>query len=276
MLTRRNAVLGSLGLAVTLGASRVARADVALRGDLVQGTLLRGRTELGAQVWIDGRKLTLTGKGDFVFGFAYDRVETAMLKVRFSDDSINEREIKLAKREYRVQRINGLPEKFVEPPASVMERIERDNRVIAAARSRDTDEAWFADEFAWPVRGPLTGFFGSQRILNGVPKRPHFGLDIAAGEGKQVTAPAGAVVSMVEPDLYFTGGTVMLDHGHGVSTTYLHLSRIDVKMGQRLGQGDPVGAVGQTGRATGPHLCWRANWFQERVDPALLVPPMKG
>jgi murein DD-endopeptidase MepM/ murein hydrolase activator NlpD len=163
---------------------------------------------------------------------------------------------------------------MVEPPASVMKRIERDNHLIGVARARDTDEDWFAEDFAWPVKGPITGVYGSQRILNGVPKRPHFGTDIAAGEGKPIHAPLGSIVSMAEKDMYFTGGTVILDHGHGVSTSYLHMSRLDVKVGDRLAKGDPVGLIGHTGRATGPHLCWRLNWFQERLDAALVVPPM--
>jgi murein DD-endopeptidase MepM/ murein hydrolase activator NlpD len=156
----------------------------------------------------------------------------------------------------------------------VMKRIERDNHLIGVARARDTDEDWFAEDFGWPVKGPLTGFYGSQRILNGVPKRPHYGLDIAAGEGTAIHAPLGAIVSMAEKDMYFTGGTVILDHGRGVSTSYLHMSRLDVKVGDRLAKGDPIGAIGHTGRATGPHLCWRLNWFAERLDPALVVPPM--
>jgi murein DD-endopeptidase MepM/ murein hydrolase activator NlpD len=144
--------------------------------------------------------------------------------------------------------------------------------LIGSARAIDTDEAWFAGEFDWPVKGPMTGVYGSQRILNGVPKRPHFGVDIAAGEGTPIHAPIGSIVAMAEPDLYFTGGTVILDHGRGVSSSYLHMSRLDVKVGDRLAKGDVIGAIGKTGRATGPHLCWRLNWFQERLDAALVVP----
>jgi murein DD-endopeptidase MepM/ murein hydrolase activator NlpD len=178
----------------------------------------------------------------------------------------------VAARDYKIQRINGLPEKYVEPPASVLKRIERDNRLIGAARARDTDEAWFADDFAWPVKGPVTGVYGSRRILNGVEKRPHYGVDIAVGTGTPIKAPVGAIVAMADPDLYFTGGTVILDHGHGVSTSYLHMSRIDVKVGDRVEKGATIGAVGATGRATGPHLCWRLNWFADRLDAALVVP----
>ena len=274
MLGRRDVLLGGMSLAVLMASGSAARAEAELRGQFVQGTLIRGRTVPGAKVSIDGKALTLSSKGDFAFGFAYDRTESATLKVTVPGGDTETKTFDIAKREYKIQRIDGLPGDMVEPPASVMKRIEQDNHLIGVARARDTDEDWFADDFVWPVKGPLTGFYGSQRILNGVPKRPHFGVDIAAGEGAPIHAPLGSIVSMAEKDMYFTGGTVILDHGHGVSTCYLHMSRLDVNVGDRLAKGDPVGAIGHTGRATGPHLCWRLNWFQERLDAALVVPPM--
>jgi murein DD-endopeptidase MepM/ murein hydrolase activator NlpD len=272
MPARREILTGGLSLAVLAAVGAPARAEAGLRGDFVQGTLIRGQTEPGAAVSVDGRKLKLTEKGEFVFGVAYDRKETAALKIALPGGLTEEKPLAFAVREYKVQRIDGLPDKFVEPPPEVLARIERDNKLIGAARARDTDEAFFADDFAWPVKGPITGVYGSQRILNGVPKRPHFGVDIAVPEGKPIASPVGAIVAMAENDLYFTGGTVILDHGRGVSTSYLHMSRIDVKVGDRLAKGDVIGAVGKTGRATGPHLCWRLNWFQERLDAALVVP----
>jgi len=273
MLDRRNLLTAGLSVSVLALTGMRARADTPLRGDLVQGTLIRGRTDPGASVWLDGRALKLADDGNFAFGFAYDRTSAASLKIQLPDGQIEQRTIEPTKRDYDVQKINGLPGKFVEPPASVLARIKRDNQHVGAARAHDTDEAWFADDFDWPVKGRISGVYGSQRILNGVPKRPHFGVDIAAGEGTPIRAPVGAVVSMSE-DLYYTGGTVILDHGRGVSTSYLHMSRVDVKVGDRLAKGDVIGAVGKTGRATGPHLCWRLNGFQERLDPALVVPEM--
>lgn len=272
MPLRRDVLTGGLSLAVLAAVGRPAHAQAALRGEFVQGTLIRGRTDPGASVVVDGRKLSLTANGDFVFGFAYDRETPATLKIALAGGAAEEKTIDLVKRVYKVQRIDGLPEKFVEPPASVLARIARDNKLIGAARARNTDEAWFADAFDWPVKGPTTGVYGSQRILNGVPKRPHFGVDIAVPEGTPIKAPVGAIVSMAEDDLYYTGGTMILDHGHGVSTSYLHMSRLDAKVGDRVAKGDVVGLVGKTGRATGPHLCWRLNWFAERLDAALVVP----
>ena len=272
MLDRRDVLRGGLSLATLAAVGAPARAEAALRGQFVQGTLIRGRTEPGATVTVDGQKLGLSPAGDFAFGVGYDRTKSAELSIKLAGGAGETKSIPFAPREYKIQRINGLPDKYVEPPKSVLERIERDNKLIGAARARNTDEAWFADEFAWPVRGPVTGFYGSRRILNGEEKRPHFGVDIAAGEGKPIHAPVGSIVAMAETDLYFTGGTVILDHGHGVSTSYLHMSRIDVKVGDRVEKGGVIGAVGATGRATGPHLCWRLNWFADRLDAALVVP----
>jgi murein DD-endopeptidase MepM/ murein hydrolase activator NlpD len=269
---RRDVLLGGLSLAVLAASGTCARAEGDLRGNFTQGALIRGRAAPGSKVSIDGKRLGLSSSGDFAFGFAYDRTASATLRITTPDGETETKTFEIAKRDYKIQRINGLPEGMVEPPASVLKRIARDNRLIGAARARDTDEDWFAEDFAWPVKGPVTGVFGSQRILNGVPKRPHFGTDIAAGEGVAIRAPAGAVVAMAEKDMYFTGGTMILDHGRGISTSYLHMSRLDAKVGDRVEKGDTIGAVGHTGRATGPHLCWRLNWFQERLDPALVVP----
>lgn len=272
VLNRRTILQSGLAVAASGVFLRHAQAATALSGNVTQGALIRGRVDAGTKVTLDGRTLNLSTNGDFAFGFGYDRQKPAQLRIEKPDGSTEEQTLNPTGREYKIQRIDGLPEKFVDPPASVLQRIERENAIIGTARARDTDEAWFADVFDWPVKGPLTGFYGSQRILNGVPKRPHFGLDIAAGEGKAIHAPVGSIVSMAEKDLYFTGGTVILDHGRGVSSSYLHMSRIDVKVGDRLAKGDTIGAIGHTGRATGPHLCWRLNWFQERLDPALVLP----
>jgi murein DD-endopeptidase MepM/ murein hydrolase activator NlpD len=272
MLARRNVLTGGLSLATLAAVGAPARAEVALRGEYVQGMLIRGRTEPGASVHVDGRKLGVSANGDFAFGFAYDRKGAAELRIKLAGGTGETKSIPVAARDYKIQRINGLPDKYVEPPASVLKRIERDNRLIGAARARNTDEAWFADDFLWPVKGPVTGVYGSRRILNGAEKRPHYGVDIAVGTGTPIKSPVGAIVAMADPDLYFTGGTVILDHGHGVSTSYLHMSRIDVKVGDRVEKGATIGAVGATGRATGPHLCWRLNWFAERLDAALVVP----
>jgi murein DD-endopeptidase MepM/ murein hydrolase activator NlpD len=172
-----------------------------------------------------------------------------------------------------VQKIEGLPKAMVEPPPEVARRIEEDQRRVGEARAFDTPRSDFALPFRWPVAAAVTGVYGSARVLNGVPRQPHFGIDLAAAQGTPVVAAAAGLVRLADPDLYYTGGTIILDHGHGVSTTYLHLSRLDVAVGQEVEQGAVIGRVGKTGRATGPHLCWRANWFDVRLDASLLLQP---
>jgi murein DD-endopeptidase MepM/ murein hydrolase activator NlpD len=159
----------------------------------------------------------------------------------------------------------------VNPPPDIAARIEREQALVAAARMRDDDRADFAQRFIWPVQGRISGRFGNQRIYNSSPKSPHSGMDIAAADGTPVLAPAAGVITFADPGLYLTGGTVLLDHGHGVSSNFLHLSRIDVKVGDRITQGEVIGAVGATGRATGPHLHWGMNWFDVRIDPLLVL-----
>ncbi|MEE8188755.1 MAG: M23 family metallopeptidase, partial [Kiloniellales bacterium] len=149
-----------------------------------------------------------------------------------------------------------------------------ENARIAAARAVDRPEPLFESGFVWPATGPITGVFGSQRVLNGKPRRPHYGVDVAAPEGSIVRAPADGVVAIAAAEMYYTGGTVLIDHGHGLTSVYSHMKEVRVSEGQRVKQGDPIGTVGATGRVTGPHLDWRVNWFDQRLDPALLVPPM--
>lgn len=185
-----------------------------------------------------------------------------------------ERTLEIAQRTWREQRIEGLPQKMVTPPDEVVDRIRRENAAIAGVRALDTPGALFAQDWQWPAIGPVSGIYGSRRILNGQPRQPHFGIDVAAPTGAPVVAPTDAVVRMAEPDLYFTGGTIMLDHGHGVTSVYSHLSALEVTVGQSVKAGQRIGAVGATGRATGAHLDWRINWFGERLDPALFVGPM--
>ena len=261
-------------LAVPLRAARAAAPG--LTGDFEQGGMIVGRTEPEAKVWLDGAALRVSPEGLYVFGFGRDQGPAAALKIELPGREAQTETLAIAQREYKIQRIDGLPGDKVTPPDDAVDRIARDNKLIAEARSHDTAEIWFASGLDWPVVGPITGVYGSQRILNGEPRRPHFGVDIARGEGEPIHAPQKAIVRMAEADLYFTGGTTILDHGGGITTSYLHQSRLDVKVGDTVEKGAVIGAIGKTGRATGPHLCWRLNWFQERLDPQLAAPPMPG
>ena len=244
---------------------------VFLEGDFIQGGLVRGKTDNDISVKFKERLLRKTSKGFFVIGFGRDHPKVANLSIKINKKWIS-KTIYIKKRIYKTQIINGLKKKMVTPPKSFYERIIRENKAIKNVRNLDSDIDFIFQKFNWPAKGIISGVFGSQRILNGKPKRPHYGIDIAAKKGTSVLAPIESIVRMAEKDLYYTGGTIMLDHGHGVTSVYSHLSLINVNVGDKVKKGQKIGEIGSTGRSTGPHLDWRINWFLERLDPALLVP----
>ncbi|BDU17166.1 M23 family metallopeptidase [Lysobacter auxotrophicus] len=236
-----------------------------------QGSLVFGKVPADARVRYGARELRPTNYGTVVFGIGRDEAGPVRVDVTTADGRTQTASIAVTPRDWPVENVRGVPPKTVEPPPEIAARIEREQAQVTAARGRDDDRADFAQAFVWPVKGRISGRFGNQRVYNGVPKSPHSGMDIAAPTGTPVLAPASGVVTFVGPDLYLTGGTLLLDHGHGVSSNFLHLSRIDVKVGDRVQQGQVIGAVGATGRATGPHLHWGMNWFDVRVDPLLVL-----
>ena len=240
---------------------------VTFEGKFDQGSFILGKADPGSEVFIDKKKVKVTSEGYFVFGLSRDRKNDVVI-------TINKKKIikKVFKRKYKIQRIDGLEEKKVTPPEEVYERIKRENKWIGEARAIDSDLTFFKSKFAIPVENAIiTGVYGSQRILNGKPKWPHYGLDFAADEGTKINAMLDGVVTLAETDLFYTGGTLIFDHGHGISTLYMHMEKILVKKGQKVKQGDIIGAVGSTGRATGAHLDVRLNWFQIRLDPATVL-----
>ena len=244
---------------------------VFLEGDFIQGGLVKGKTDNNKSVKFKKRLLRKTSKGFFVIGFGRDHPQIANLSLKINQKWIT-KNINIEKRVYKTQVINGLEKKMVTPPKSFYDRIIRENKVIKEIRNLDSDIDFIFQKLNWPAKGIISGVFGSQRILNGKPKRPHYGIDIAAKKGTSVFAPIKSIVRMAEKDLYYTGGTIMLDHGHGVTSVYSHLSLINVNVGDKVKKGQKIGEIGSTGRSTGPHLDWRINWFLERLDPALLVP----
>jgi murein DD-endopeptidase MepM/ murein hydrolase activator NlpD len=248
--------------------------DLDLQGSLKQGGLIWATLESGSSAALDGKALPIADNGLLVAGFGRDAKSTAMLKVCSPAGECVERSLTIAQRSYDVQRVNGVPQKTVTPPASVLDRIRREAALVGKARRQFSVRQDFVKEFKWPLLGPITGVFGSQRVYNGSPGRPHYGLDIAAPTGTRVSAPIDGVVTLAYPDMFYSGGTLIIDHGLGVSSTFIHLSRILVEEGQLVMQGDPIAEVGATGRATGPHLDWRINWADQRLDPALVMGPM--
>ena len=264
------AVLRTVVLALVLPGPAAAFA-FELTGDIVQGGIVFGQAEPGSTVSLDGRDIMVSESGHFVIGFGRDETGEPQLAVLGPDGTAESRRLAIGEREYQIERIDGLPPKTVTPDPDSLQRIRRDAALVRQARTaRDQRTDWVAG-FTWPASGRLSGFYGSQRILNGEPRRPHYGVDIAAPTGSPVHAPAGGVVTLAEQDLYYSGGTVILDHGHGLSSTFLHMSRLHVNPGDVLKQGELIGEIGATGRATGPHLDWRMNWLDKRVDPQVLV-----
>lgn len=264
-------------LLLAASAARPAQAEepVVLHGDIVQGGLVFGRAPPGSEVRLGGERLMISPEGLFVFGFDRDETHRRELVVNLPGGETWQQSILPLEREFDIQRIDGLDSAHVTPPHSVLERIRNEAAMTRRARERRDARTDWTEGWIWPVKGPITGVYGSQRILNGQPRNPHWGLDIAAPTGTPVKAPAAGIVTLTHPDMYFSGGTIFLDHGHGLVSAFLHLSAILVEEGQRIEQGELIGEVGATGRATGPHLDWRINIGNVRVDPKLLLPPLE-
>ena len=274
MIPRRAFLASGCAFAAAPFFARADAARLSLSGSLQQGSLIVG-TAKNASVTINGSACSVSPEGVFAFGFNYDQTKSSVIVAKFADGKSETREIAPVVRKYDIQHVNGLPENTVHIPPDVEERIKRENALVFEARKRDTAATDFTKAFDWPIKGIISGNFGNQRIDNGTPMTPHFGVDIAAPKGTPIHAPADGTVSLAEPDFYLTGGTAMLDHGHGVSTVYIHQDAVKVKAGDAVKRGDVIGLVGMKGRATGPHLHWGMNWFQMRLDPSLsAVTPM--
>ena len=239
---------------------------IEFQGKFIQGHFILGKTNPNAEIIVGKKKVKVSKEGFFVFGIDRDR----KFDLTFTK-TINGKKSKIIKkvlkRKYNIQRIDGLAESKVTPPESVYKRIKKENNAIGEARAINSNLIFFKDKFIMPVKGIISGVYGSQRILNGKPRWPHYGIDIAAKQGTMIISSGTGVVTMAEDDLYYTGGTIIMDHGHGISTIYSHLENILVSVGDQINQGDVIGTVGSTGRSTGPHLDFRINWFQTRLDP---------
>jgi len=242
-----------------------------LKGEFFQGNLIIGKTEPKSKIFIDKKEVKISDQGFFAFGLSKNRKDDVLIKV-FKNGVSKNIVKKVYKKKYKIQKINGLPSKQVTPPKEFYDRIKNDNRLIGTARAIDSDLPFFSGEFEVPIKNIIiTGVYGSQRILNGIPKSPHYGLDFASEEGTKIKAMLDGVVTLSEKDLYYTGGTIIFDHGHGVSTLYMHMKDIFVKKNQKIKQGEIIGTVGKTGRSTGAHLDIRLNWFNVKLDPASVL-----
>jgi hypothetical protein len=249
---------------------------VELTGHLAQGGLVTGRTNPGAKVLLGDRAVLVGEDGLFVFGFGRDQAPTAQLTIIQPDGATEQQTLTVEQRKFDIQRIDNMEQAKVTPNPADLARIKSDQEKINAVRGDATPAEDFLVPFIWPAQGPISGVYGSQRILNGEPRAPHYGLDIAAPEGSPVIAPAPGIVRLVASDFFLTGGTVIIDHGFGVQSVFIHMIAVQAKNGTRVQQGELIGHVGQTGRATGPHLHWGMNWLDVRLDPAFWVPPQQA
>jgi murein DD-endopeptidase MepM/ murein hydrolase activator NlpD len=260
----------------------LARADecVQWQGGLQQGGLIWGQVAPGSRVTLDGKALTVLADGTTFAGFGRNAPAIAQLEVLVNgpENALCKQDLAVAAREYRIQRVEGVPQQTVTPPPERQARIARERALVQAAKGRQIENPELLEDalagFVWPAQGPISGVYGSQRYYNGTPGSPHYGVDVAVPKGHPVTAPTGGVVTLAESDLFYSGGTIILDHGYGLSSSFLHLRKVSVAVGQEVATGELMGEVGASGRATGPHLDWRMSWRGERIDPQLLVPPM--
>jgi murein DD-endopeptidase MepM/ murein hydrolase activator NlpD len=260
-----------LGTALVLLFAQSSARAFELEGEAIQGGLMFGRCSPPCSATLDGNAVLVSPDGRFVIGFDRDESGDRSLQVSEADGVQQARILTVAAREYQIERVDGLPPQTVTPDPEALERIRLEAEMVASARARRDQRTDYADGFAWPADGRISGVYGSQRVLNGEPRRPHYGLDIAAPTGTPVHAPADGIITLAYDDMYFSGGTIVLDHGQGLSSSFLHLSRVLVEAGAAVRRGDVIAEVGSTGRASGPHLDWRMNWLNRRVDPQLLV-----
>ena len=244
---------------------------IALRGRLEQGGIVVGSVAPGTSVTLDGRAVSVSNTGRFVFGLDRDAKTSATLAMRTSDGVETTQVVSVGPRDWLIERVDGLPQNTVTPNPETVKRIRAEGGMIVAARNRTEPVPFFETGFLQPAQGRISGVFGSQRSLNGRPRSPHSGLDIAAPAGTPVLATADGVVSLVHDGMILTGKTVMIDHGFGLDSVYIHMSEIAVAQGQRIRQGEQIGAIGMTGRTNGPHLHFGISWYGAKLDPQTVM-----
>lgn len=248
--------------------------ELILKGKIAPGNLVWAKAENAKWVFFNDKQLSIDEEGNFIFGFDRDAKGEYLLRVKYNDGSVKIKKLKLADRKYKIQRINNMKRKYVSPPKAELEQIKKERKIKNDVKSKigEIQEAYYKTGFARPVKGGrISGIFGSQRILNGVPKNAHNGLDIAARRGTPVHAMADGVVKLAADEFYYSGNFLLIEHGQGLYSVYLHLSKKDVKDGDIVKKGQKIGEIGTTGRSTGPHLHWGVNWYKNRIDPACLL-----
>jgi len=255
-------------LSITL----IAHAKTTIKGEIIAGGIILVNTFPGSNARLDGNNILVSDQGTFILGFQRDPSPIQVLEI-ILDNQVKEKiTLNVKKRSYNIQRINGIEKEKVDPPKSVLDRIYLERKSVKESRNKALliKDLFYNNGFSVPASGPISGVYGSQRILNGKAKSPHYGIDIALPEGNKVLAPMDGIVLFTHDDLYFSGGTIIIGHGQGLTTSYLHLSEVSVKNDDIVKRGDLIGKVGSTGRATGPHLHWGVELNGKRLDPQYL------
>ena len=244
--------------------------ELRISGKAIQGGLLFGWTTPESKISLDGMNIVQAQAGDFLVGFPPNAKALSVLKIFYTDGSSERRMFFVKKRNYKIQRIDGLSKRKVTPNLKDLMRIKDERILINRAYLTAMMEPLFKVGFIQPVIGRISGVYGSQRILNGTARRPHYGVDIAAASGTNIKAASAGIVVFVHPGMFFNGKTLVINHGLGLRSTYIHMSAIKVKEGERVSKGQIVGNVGETGRATGPHLHWGLRLHSTPLDPEQL------
>jgi len=257
-----------------LGSLFFSVAAFAQQNSLQPGGFYFGQAPAGSRVLYQGHPLQLTEENRFLIGFGRDADLQQQLFLIDEKGQKTLLSLQLSPRSYKIEKIDGISKKMMEPSAEDLIRIQHEASLVRQARTLVSPLPNFSETFIWPIKGRISGVYGSQRIFNGEPRRPHYGIDIAAPSGTPVIAPAGGTIRLAHSGMFFSGKTLIIDHGFGLSSSYLHLNKILVKEGDKVQQGEEIALVGATGRVTGPHLDWRVNWLDKRLDPALWVKEM--
>jgi murein DD-endopeptidase MepM/ murein hydrolase activator NlpD len=254
-----------------------AQAEIQLSGEIQQGGLIIGKTQANSHVTLNDKVLPVSAQGDYVFAFSRDDKTTYILTVTSPTGKVETKTLTPTKRDYKISRVEGISKKIMNPNKKANIRAGEDRAAMVKVRKISSKLTDFSQGFIAPRSARITGVYGSQRFYNGVPKNPHFGVDYAGAIGAPVKAPANGTILLWVPDMFYSGGTMVIDHGHGITSNFLHLSASMVKVGDKVKQGEVIAKVGNSGRVTGPHLDWRMNWHQVRFDPqlAMKITPLK-
>lgn len=240
-------------------------------GPFIEGAAIICRSEPGTTVSFGDQSALADADGWLILGINRDADAEMTLTAQLPSGETLSQTHAIEQREYDIQRVDGVPPRTVNPPEEALVLIRAQSRMKAAAYTSRWEGSGFAEGFLPPAEGVISGVYGSQRVYNGEPRRPHYGLDYANIAGSPVVAPAAGIVTLADADMYYEGGLIFIDHGQGFTSAFLHLGAVQVEVGDIVERGQQIGEIGSGGRATGAHLDWRIKWRNRYIDPALVL-----